>query len=264
MWHSLAGAATEGMVSAACACSACTSGLHRCACKLGAWGSHSMHECMTPLTETPATSPAPQVAPLVAKYAGKPELEEQVTIATLVQQNNAGSLKFAIGSARLLEQVRAGLSSAMCICPAARLHALLQAYCTCAAGRAPLTSGQAQQLHVAATLSLVWHEFSTQGYLSWWPCLPFLQVVLGKSVKEAVEWALQPGSLEPEVAAVVAAAKEQTGMDFVGGWRCCALPCAAVRCHVLLCAAMCCCALPCAAVRCHVLLCNVVSCCAML
>jgi hypothetical protein len=33
--------------------------------------------------------------------------------------------------------------------------------------------------------------------------------VLGKSVKEAIEWALQPGNIHPDVAAVVAAAKEQ-------------------------------------------------------
>ncbi len=44
--------------------------------------------------------------------------------------------------------------------------------------------------------------------------------MLGKSVKEAVEWALQPGNLDPDVAAVVAAAKEQAGMNFVGEWRC--------------------------------------------
>jgi hypothetical protein len=49
------------------------------------------------------------VAPIVAKYAGKPELVEQITLATRVQQNNDDALKWAIGTARLLEQVRAGL-----------------------------------------------------------------------------------------------------------------------------------------------------------
>jgi hypothetical protein len=56
-----------------------------------------------------ATLVAPQVAPIVAKYAGKPELVEQITLATRVQQNNDDALKWAIGTARLLEQVRAGL-----------------------------------------------------------------------------------------------------------------------------------------------------------
>ncbi len=64
--------------------------------------------------EAPLACCGLQVAPLVAKYAGRPELEEQVTISTLVQQNNAASLKFGIGSARLLEQVRWALCCAAC------------------------------------------------------------------------------------------------------------------------------------------------------